>query len=106
MSIPVITGTSATIVSLIEKKVISLNPTLKLLKAKRSSALKDAREMEAQLARLNKEAEAAGSATNIRYVAGMFQDYIATLDEAIKSSHTRRRRKSRFLWVDDCPYWG
>ena len=83
-----------------------MNPTLKLLKAKRSSALKDARTIEAQLARLNKEAEAAGSATNIRYVVGMFRDYIATLDEAIKSSHTRRRRKSSFLWVDDCPYWG
>ena len=83
-----------------------MNPTLRLLKAKRSSALKDARTIEAQLARLNKEAEAAGSATNIRYVVGMFRDYIATLDEAIKSSHTRRRRKSSFLWVDDCPYWG
>jgi len=83
-----------------------LNPTLKLLKAKRSSALKDARKMEAQLARLNKEAEAAGSATNIRYIVGMFRDYIATLDEAIKSSHTPRRRKNNFLWVDDCPYWG
>ena len=83
-----------------------MNPTLKLLKAKRSSALKDAREMEAQLARLNKEAEAAGSATNINYVVRMFWDYIATLDEAIKSSHHRRRRKSSFLWVDDCPYWG
>ena len=83
-----------------------MNPTLKLLKAKRSSALRDARKMEAQLARLYKEAEAASSATNIRYVVGMFRDYIATLDEAIKSSHTRRRRKSSFLWVDDCPYWG
>ena len=83
-----------------------MNPTLKLLKAKRSSALKDARKMEAQLARLNKEAEAAGSATNIRYIVGMFRDYIATLDEAIKSSHTPRRRKNNFLWVDDCPYWG
>ena len=73
--------------------MISLNPTLKLLKAKRSSALKDARKMEAQLARLNKEAEAAGSATNIRYIVGMFRDYIATLDEAIKSSHDSRRRQ-------------
>jgi hypothetical protein len=86
--------------------VISLNPTSKLLKAKRSSALKDARKMEAQLARLNKEAEAAGSATNIRYIVGMFRDYIAMLDEAIKSSHTRGSRKNKFLWVDDCPYWG
>ena len=66
-----------------------MNPTLKLLKAKRSSALKDARKIEAQLARLNKEVEAAGSATNIRYIVGMFRDYIATLDEAIKSSRSR-----------------
>jgi hypothetical protein len=86
--------------------VIPLNPTLKLLKAKRSSALKDARKMEAQLARLNKEAEAAGSATNIRYIVGMFRDYIATLDEAIKSSRSPRRRKNSILWVDECPYWG
>jgi hypothetical protein len=86
--------------------VIPLNPTLKLLKAKRTSALKDARKMEAQLARLNKEAKAAGSATNIRYIVGMFRDYIATLDEAIKSSRSPRRRKNSFLWVDDCPYWG
>jgi hypothetical protein len=62
--------------------------------------------MEAQLARLNKEAEAAGGATNIRYVVGMFRDYIATLDEAIKSCRSPRRRKNSFLWVDDCPYWG
>ena len=86
--------------------MISLNPTLKLLKAKRSSALKDARKIEAQLARLNKEVEAAGSATNIRYIVGMFRDYVATLDEAIKSSRSPRRRKNSFLWVDDCPYWG
>ena len=86
--------------------MISLNPTLRLLKAKRSSALKDARKMEAQLARLNREAEAVGSATNIRYIVGMFRDYIATLDEAIKSSRRPRRRKNSFLWVDDCPYWG
>ena len=86
--------------------MIPLNPTLKLLRAKRTSALKDARKIEAQLARLNKEVEAAGSATNIRYIVGMFRDYIATLDEAIKSSRSPRRRKNSFLWVDDCPYWG
>ena len=72
----------------------SLNPTLRLLKAKRTSALKDARKMEAQLARLNEEAEAAGIATNLRYIVGMFRDYIATLDEAIKSAHTPRSRKN------------
>jgi len=74
--------------------VISLNPTLKLLKAKRTSALKDARKMEAQLARFNEEAEAAGIATNLRYIVGMFREYIASLDEAIKSAHTQRSRKN------------
>jgi hypothetical protein len=61
-----------------------LNPTLKLLKAKRTSALKDARKMEAQLARLNKKAEHSGVATNLRWIVQMFRDYIASLDEAIK----------------------
>jgi hypothetical protein len=73
--------------------VIPLNPTLKLLKAKRTSALVDARKMEAQLARLDKDAEAAGTATNLRYIVGMFRDYSATLDEAIKSAHASRHRK-------------
>lgn len=53
--------------------------------------------MEAQLARLNKEAEAAGIATNIPYIVGMFRDYIGTLDEAIKSAHTPRNRKNERL---------
>jgi hypothetical protein len=70
-----------------------LNPTLKLLKAKRTSALVDARKMEAQLARLDKEAEAAGIATNLRYIVGMFRDYTATLDEDIKLAHAPRHRK-------------
>jgi hypothetical protein len=74
--------------------VISLNSTLELLKAKRTSALKDARKMEAQLARLNKEAEAAGIATNLRSIVQMFRDYIATLDEAIKLVHIPRSRKN------------
>ena len=71
-----------------------LNPTLKLLKAKRTSALVDARNMEAQLARLDKEAEAAGIATNLRYIVGMFRDYSATLDEDIKLAHAPRHRKN------------
>ncbi len=79
---------------LTQKKVISLNPTLKLLKAKRTSALVDARNMEAQLARLDKEAEAAGIATNLRYIVGMFRDYSATLDEDIKLAHAPRHRKN------------
>jgi len=71
-----------------------LNPTLKLLKAKRTSALVDARKMEAQLAGLDKEAEAAGIGTNLRYVVGMYRDYSATLDEAIKLAHAPRSRKN------------
>ena len=70
-----------------------MNPTLELLKAKRSSALKDARKMEAQLARLNKKAETSELATNLPCVVGMFRDYIATLDEAIKLAHAPRHRK-------------
>jgi hypothetical protein len=58
------------------------------------SALKDARKMEDQLARLDKGAEAAGIATNLRYIVGMFRDYSATLDEAIKSAHTPRSQRN------------
>jgi hypothetical protein len=70
-----------------------VNPTLELLRAKRTSALKDARKMEAQLARLDKQADAVGVATNLRYVVGMFRDYSATLDEAIKLANAPRSRK-------------
>jgi hypothetical protein len=70
-----------------------LNSTLKLLKAKRTSALVDARKMEAQLARLDKEAEAAGIVTNLRYIVGMYRDYSASLDEAIKLANVPRNRK-------------
>jgi hypothetical protein len=71
-----------------------LESHLKLLKAKRTSALKDARKMEAQLARLNKEAEAAGIATNLLCIVQRFRDYVASLDEAIKSARTPRSRKN------------
>jgi hypothetical protein len=74
-----------------------VNPTLKLLKAKRSSALKDARKMETELARLNKEAEAAGITTNLRCIVRMFQDHIAALDEAIKSARSPRTSKNQSL---------
>ena len=76
---------------------MSLNPTLKLLKAKRTSALKDTRKIEAQLARLNKKSEVSGVATNLRCIVQMFRDYIATLDEAIKLAHAPRNRKSHRL---------
>jgi hypothetical protein len=70
--------------------VIPLNSPLQLLKAKRSSALMDARKMEAQLARLNQSAENAGITTNIRSILQMFRDHIATLDEAIKSARLEK----------------
>jgi hypothetical protein len=47
---------------------MTLNSALKLLKAQRSSALIDARKMEALLARLNKSVEAANRKTYFRYV--------------------------------------
>jgi hypothetical protein len=74
-----------------------VNTSLQLLKAKRSSALMDARKMEAELARLNKSAEAAGVETNLRCIVRMFREHIATLDEAIKSAHTPRNRKNNSL---------
>jgi hypothetical protein len=76
------------------KKVIHLNTPLQLLKAKRWSALMDARKMEAQLARLNQSAETAGITTNLRGIVQMFREYIAALDEAIKSTHTPRTRRN------------
>jgi hypothetical protein len=57
----------------------------------------DARKMEAELARLNKSAEAAGVETNLRCIVRMFREHIATLDEAIKSAHTPRNRKNNSL---------
>ena len=68
------------------KKVIHLNTPRQLLKAKRSSALMDARKMEKQLARLTQSAETAGITTNLRCIVQMFRDHIAALDEAIKST--------------------
>jgi hypothetical protein len=66
------------------QRVIHLNSPLQLLRAKRSSALMDARMMEAQIVRLNESAENAGITTNLRSILQMFRDYVATLDEAIK----------------------
>jgi len=76
-----------------------VNTSLQLLKAKRSSALKDARKIEAQLARLNKsklEIEA-GTETNLRCIVRMFREHIATLDEAIKSGHAPRNQTNNRL---------
>jgi hypothetical protein len=73
-----------------DKQVIQLNSPLQLLKAKRSSALMDARKMEAQLAHLNQSAENAGITTNLHSILQMFRDHVATLDEDIKSAKLKR----------------
>jgi hypothetical protein len=77
-----------------------VNTSLQLLKAKRSSAMKDARKIEAQLARLNKsklEAAAGTTETNLRCIVRMFREHIATLDEAIKSAPVPRSQSNNSL---------
>jgi hypothetical protein len=68
-----------------------MNPSLQLLKAKRSSALIDARKVEAQLSRLSQSVETAGIRSNLRCIARMFREHIASLDEAIKGSRRELR---------------
>jgi hypothetical protein len=81
----------------ISLQVLHMNTTnspLQLLKQKRSSALIDARRIEAQLTRLSNSAATAGIRTNQLCIAGMFRDYIATLDEAIAISAVKLRELS------------
>jgi hypothetical protein len=63
-----------------------MNTPPHVLIQKRSSALVDARRIEAQLTRLSTSAETAGIRTNLHCIVAMFRDYIATLDEAIRAS--------------------
>jgi hypothetical protein len=70
------------------------NSPLKLLRQKRSSALIDARRIEAHLTRLNNSAATAGIRTNLDCIVEMFRDYIATLDEAIGISVIKLRELS------------
>jgi hypothetical protein len=60
-----------------------MNTPLQLLKDKRSSAVIDVRAIEIQLARLNESAEPTRIKADLRSVAAMFHEYIATLDESI-----------------------
>jgi hypothetical protein len=64
---------------------------LELLNQKRSSAVIDARKIEAQLTRLSNSTATAGLRTNLVCIVGMFRDYIATLDEAIGISVVKLR---------------
>jgi hypothetical protein len=57
---------------------------LQLLRDKRSSAVIDVETIEAQLARLTESAEACGIKMNLRSVAKLYREYIATLDESIQ----------------------
>ena len=63
---------------------------LQLLRDKRSSAVIDVQTIEAQLAQLadlTESAEACGIKTNLRSVAKLYREYIATLDESIQSAN-------------------
>jgi hypothetical protein len=72
----------------------TMNARLKLLKQKRTSAVIDARRMEAQLTRLTHSRATAGIRTNLVCIVAMFRDYIATLDEAIVISLVELRQLS------------
>jgi hypothetical protein len=91
------TANSAGGACILPSKVIHVNTPnapLKLLKQKRSSALIDARRIEAQLTRLSNSATTAGIRTNLVCIVGMFRDYIATLDKAIGISVVKLRELS------------
>ena len=64
----------------------TLNSPLQLLRQKRSSALIDARRIEAKLSRLSNSPATVGLRTNLLSVVGMLRDYIVTLDQAIGGS--------------------
>jgi hypothetical protein len=65
--------------------------SLKLLKQKRSSALIDARRIEAQLYRLSDSDATAGTRASLICIVRMFRDYIATLDEDIRIAIAKLR---------------
>ena len=62
------------------------NSPLLLLRQKRSSALIDARCIEAKLSRLSNSPATVALRTNLVSVVGMLRDYIVTLDQAIGGS--------------------
>jgi predicted metallopeptidase len=65
-----------------------MTSVLQLLRDKRSSAEIDVQTVEAQLAHLAESAESAescGIRTNLRSVAKLYREYIATLDESIQT---------------------
>ncbi len=70
-------------------KVIAMetpNGPLQLLRQKRSSAMIDVGNIEARLTCLSNSTATAGIKTSLLCIAGMFREYIATLDEAIATA--------------------
>ncbi len=64
---------------------------IQLLKAKRSSALKDARRIEAQFARLNRIGEPDGTKSNLHTtIVAMYREHAEMLNEAIRSATLKR----------------
>jgi hypothetical protein len=64
----------------------TVNSPLLLLKQKRSSALIDARRIEAKVTRLSNSTATVEIRTNLLCIAGMFREYVAALDEDIRIS--------------------
>jgi hypothetical protein len=66
-------------------EVGNMTSFLQLLRDKRSSAEIDVQTVEAQLAHLAESAESCGIKTNLRSVAKLYREYIATLDASIQN---------------------
>lgn len=79
-----------------------MNTPLQLLKDKRSSALIDARTIEIQLARPNESDEPIRIKID-RYVAEMFYEYIAELDESIHDIECVMRVSKPMLLLSQPP---
>ena len=69
----------------------TVNSPLLLLKQKRSSALIDARRIEAKVTRLSNSIATVGIRSNLLCIAGMFREYVAALDEEIRISVAKLR---------------
>jgi len=80
-----------------------MNTPLQLLKDERSSAVIDVRSIEIQLACLNESAEPTRTKTDLRSVAGMFYEYIATLDESIHNIEDVMRVSKPMLLLSQPP---
>ena len=80
-----------------------MNTPLQLLKDKRSSAVIDARTIEIHVARLNSESAEPTRIKIMRSVAGMFHDYIATLDESILNIECVMRVSKPMLLLSQPP---